>query len=282
MSTVQPPTHPCRRLTRARRPLLLAALLLAATRAAAAAPAPDFYDPDAVRVLRLDFADADWESRLPTLPEGQHLLADLDFEGEALSGVGVGLKGNSSSRAPGRKKPLNLTIDATVKGQRLMAYDVVNLNNGFADPSLVRETLVSGLVRPFLPMPRAGYVHLDIGGGYWGAFTSIQQIEGTFIKQWFPTSDGILFKGVLPEGRPCRGGGLGASGAGGWLGAGGAGLEGRGSGERQGPGGARRPEVGRGVWEAGLGAGPGAGAGGFGRRCGGWERIWRPIGRLMS
>ncbi len=264
MSTVQPPTHPCRRLTRARRPLLLAALLLAATRAAAAAPAPDFYDPDTVRVLRLDFADADWESRLPTLPEGQHLLADLDFEGEALSGVGVGLKGNSSSRAPGRKKPLNLTIDATVKGQRLMGYDVVNLNNGFADPSFVRETLVSGLLRPFLPMPRAGYVHLDIGGGYWGAFTSIQQIEGTFIKQWFPSSDGILFKGDPPGMAVVTvagGAGRGASGAGGWLGAGGAGLEGRGSGERQGPGGARRPEVGRGVWEAEPEQRPGPGGG---------------------
>jgi hypothetical protein len=178
--------------------LLLAGLSMAAARSAAAAPAADFYDADAVRVLRLDFADADWESRLPGLPEGQYLSADLRFEGQTLRQVGVGIKGNSSSRAPGRKKPLNLKIDAVVKGQRLMGYDVVNLNNGFADPSFARETLVSGLLRPFLPMPRAGYVHLDVGGAYWGAFTSIQQIEGSFLREWFPSSDGILFKGDPP------------------------------------------------------------------------------------
>ena len=178
--------------------LLLAGLSLIAARSAAAAPAADFYDADAVRVLRLDFADADWESRLPTLPEGQYLSAGLRFEGQSYQDVGVGIKGNSSSRAPGRKKPLNLKIDAAVKGQRLMGYDVVNLNNGFADPSFARETLVSGLLRPFLPMPRAGYVHLDIGGAYWGAFTSIQQIEGSFLKEWFPSSNGLLFKGDPP------------------------------------------------------------------------------------
>lgn len=187
-----------RSILRSLLPLGAAVALGLGQRAAAAPAAEDFYDADTVRALRLDFADADWESRLPTLPEGQHLLADLGFQGRTYPDVGVSQKGNSSSRAPGRKKPLNLTIDATVQGQRLMAYDVVNLNNGFADPSFVRETLVSAQLRPFLPMPRAGYARLDIGGAYWGAFTSIQQIEGSFIKAWFPSSDGLLFKGDPP------------------------------------------------------------------------------------
>lgn len=185
--------------------LPLAALPLAAGAAApterdqAVAAEPNFYDPAIVRDLGLRFAEPDWESRLPSLPEGQQLLAQLSFEDQVLDDVGVNLKGNSSSRAPGRKKPLNLTLDAVVKGQKLLGYDVVNLNNGFADPSFVRETLVSAQLRSFLPMPRAGYVNLSIGGERWGAFTSIQQVEGTFIKEWFPSADGILFKGDPPE-----------------------------------------------------------------------------------
>lgn len=178
---------------------IAAALLLAPATGTAAPAAGDFYDADTVRDLDLRFADPDWESRLPALPEGQHLLAQLSFEDQVLDDVGVSLKGNSSSRAPGRKKPLNLTLDAVVKGQKLMGYDVVNLNNGFADPSFVRETLVSQQLRPYLPMPRAGYVDLAIGEARWGLFTSIQQIEGSFIKQWFPSADGILFKGDPPE-----------------------------------------------------------------------------------
>ena len=184
-----------RSILRSLLPLGAAVALGLGQRAAAAPAAEDFYDADTVRALRLDFADADWESRLPTLPEGQQLLADLGFQGRTYQDVGVSQKGNSSSRAPGRKKPLNLTIDATVQGQRLMAYDVVNLNNGFADPSFVRETLVSAQLRPYF----SGYpLRTRLALGYFMADTA-------YVRRALTPARSSALVRAAASGRPCAG-----------------------------------------------------------------------------
>ncbi len=168
----------------------------------AQAPAADLFDPAVVRDFHLSFHDADWETRLAQVGETGFVYADLVVDGQAYRDVGVRLKGNSSSRGPGRKKPLNLTLDARVDGQDLMGFDTVNLNNGFADPTLARETLTTDTLRPFQPMPRTAYVRAHINGAYFGLYTLVEQIEGRFIRAWFPFGDGILFKGDPVEGAP--------------------------------------------------------------------------------
>lgn len=176
-------------------------------RARAQAPSADLFDPAVVRDFHLTFHDPDWESRLAQVGETGFVYADLVVDGRAYPDVGVRLKGNSSSRGPGRKKPLNLTLDARVEGQDLMGFDTVNLNNGFADPTIARETLTTDALRPFQPMPRTAYVRAHVNGAYFGLYTLVEQIEGRFARAWFPFGDGILFKGDPVEaGMPGPGG----------------------------------------------------------------------------
>ncbi len=170
-----------------------------ATRAeVAAATEPELFDPAIVRDFHLTFHDADWEQRLGQVGETGFVYADLVVDGETYRDVGLRLKGNSSSRGPGRKKPLNLTLDAKVAGQDLRGYDTLNLNTGFADPTLAREVLTTQTLRPFLPMPKTAFVRVHIDGAYFGVYNLVQQIEGTFLDEWFDGGDTILFKGDPP------------------------------------------------------------------------------------
>jgi hypothetical protein len=162
--------------------------------------APDLFDPTIVRDYYLNFHDADWEQRLGQVGETSFVYADLVVDGATYADVGLRMKGNSSSRGPGRKKPLNLTLDAKVPGQDLMGYDTLNLNSGFADPTLVREVLTAQMLRPFLPMPKTAFVRVHINGAYFGVYDLVQQIEGTFLDEWFDGGDTILFKGDPPDG----------------------------------------------------------------------------------
>ena len=185
----------------------LAMLAVAGLLAGAPPPAParaqdhpaDLFDPGVVRDFYLTFHDPDWEQRLGQVDETSFIYADLVVEGETYHDVGLRLKGNSSSRGPGRKKPLNLTLDAMVQGQDLMGYDTLNFNSGFADPTLAREILTTQRLAEFLPMPKTAYVRVHVNGDYFGVYTLVQQVERSFLDQWFDSGGGFLFKADPPQ-----------------------------------------------------------------------------------
>jgi hypothetical protein len=159
---------------------------------------PDLFDQTIVRDFKVQFVDTDWQRQLDRVGESTNVRADLTVDGVSYAGVGLRYKGLSSVRAPGPKKPFNLTFDAFTPGQRLYGLDTVNLNNSYADPSYLREVLTNDLLRPFLPTPRVSYVKLHLNGSYWGLYILSEQIERTYIDAWFQGNDGLLVKADSP------------------------------------------------------------------------------------
>jgi len=164
----------------------------------AATDAPPLFDIETVRDYHLRFANPNWESELQATGEDGNVKADLTVDGTVYEEIGARYKGLSTARVQGRKKPFNLSIDAFVPGQRLLGYDTINLNNGFADPSFVRESLTYGALRGFMPAPETAFVRLSVNGEYFALYLGVEQIERTFLDKWFPGSDGILIKADPP------------------------------------------------------------------------------------
>ncbi|MEO8085071.1 MAG: CotH kinase family protein, partial [Ardenticatenales bacterium] len=165
-------------------------------------PAAAVIDPfDLTVVHDVDFAfdRADWEAAMAA---GQTVTADATVDGVPLADVDVSYKGNSSQRAAGRKKPLNVKFDAHVAGQAVGGHDVLNFNNGFSDPSFLREALTSSSLMPFMPMPRVGWARVSVGGAYFGFYVIVEQIEGAYTKRWFRSNNGWRFKADPPEAAP--------------------------------------------------------------------------------
>lgn len=158
------------------------------------------FDNTCVHDFFFSFAQSDWESELGRTEEPNNVHADLVYGGEVYKDVGLRFKGLSSARVQGRKKPLNLTMDAFVPGQRLLGYDSLNLNNGFADPSGIREILTYGALRSHVPTPKAAFARVHINGTYFGQYLLVQQIERTFVRDWFQSAGGLLFKADAPAG----------------------------------------------------------------------------------
>ncbi len=172
----------------------------AAARVRALAAGGDLYDPALVRRYMLTFGAGDWETALRAAGDTGNVAARLEVDDQVLEQVGVRYKGLSSMLVRSRKKPLNVTTDVFVPGQRLRGYDVVNLNNGYSDPSFVREALITEMLRQFMPSQQTAYARVDVNGGYFGLYLAVEQVEGTFISEWFPESDGILIKCDPPAG----------------------------------------------------------------------------------
>lgn len=181
---------------------MLSAALTGLARAALEPPTHPCFDGDAVHEFHLTFHQPDWWDQLVENFEGQddpiYLEAAFDWEEMHLDTIGVRFKGiHSYYGYPGVKKSFKLDIDEFVEGQEIYDLDKLNLNNGFMDPSFVREKCCYELCKAAgLPTERTNYVALYINDTYWGLYTLVEQLDQEFIESRFgPGEEGNLWKG---------------------------------------------------------------------------------------
>lgn len=169
-------------------------------------PTEGLYNLADVHKLEITLTEPNWFQLLdgsggPGGSAGQSLVGTLTFNDTlVLDSVLVSIKGQTSdSQNNSEKKSFKIEIDE-LKNQDLMGYDNLNLNCAFQDHSSMREVLYYDISRAFAPALKGAFVDLYINGQYWGPYNNIQQIEGTYIKEWFTDNDGTRWRAVSPDG----------------------------------------------------------------------------------
>ncbi len=179
-------------------------------------PPPDYellYDPSVVSEFTISFTAQNWaalqadKEKNKMLPMDQRDFAyvpcTVSFKGETYENVGIRYKGNSSFNIPGDKLSFKLDFDEYIPTQHIHGIQKMNFNNGFKDPSMLRECLSLEMYRNAgVWAPRCTYarINYDIGDGagpqYWGIFTNVEQVDKRFLKDRFTeaNSDGNLYK----------------------------------------------------------------------------------------
>jgi hypothetical protein len=155
------------------------------------------YAPATMRTLVLEFKESDWESELASFYDTDvEVPAALTVDGVKYKDVGVRFRGMSSfSMVPaGFKRSLNLSIDAWTKDQNLFDYRSLNLLNSAHDATFMRSVLALEIARHYVPAPKANHVRVVINGESWGVYVNAQQFNREFIRDWFGTTEGRLWK----------------------------------------------------------------------------------------
>lgn len=165
------------------------------------AMAQDMYDTDTLRTFHLRFHDANWNQlmRQNWQQDEQNgtetlILADLDVEGKTYPSVGVRIRGNSSYfyLPPGSDKfSIKIKTDHVDPDQQVMGYDNFNLNNGFQDPTFIREIVFNNYAAQLVPNARANHVQVQINGQNWGVYNNIQQGNKRMLRDYFENADGM-------------------------------------------------------------------------------------------
>ena len=124
------------------------------------------------------------------------MKGNVSIDGTVINSVGVQLKGNSSFGYPGQKKPIKLSFNEYVVGQKLEGLTSLNLNNNVLDPTQMREKLMLDFMnRKGLPAPRCTYAKVSYNGQYVGLYKMIEPVDKAFINARFANWGGNLFKG---------------------------------------------------------------------------------------
>lgn len=137
-----------------------------------------------------------WDSLIAGYNGDYYIKGDVEIDGTLLPYCGVKLKGNSSYNNPSIKKSLKLDFNNWVSGQDYDGLKKINLNNGFKDPTMMREKLMLDFLRENNAYaPRCHYANVYLNGTYWGLYTTVEEIDKTFLKYNFDDKKGNLFKG---------------------------------------------------------------------------------------
>lgn len=156
-----------------------------------------FFAEGTIHEIHLDFSQVGyWDSLVANKPSETYLKCNVTIDGSLYSAAGVRFKGNSSYNGPGQKKPFKLDLEEFVDGQTHDGLKQFSLNNGFKDPSFLREKLALDFMNQHgIAAPRCTFSRLYINGEYWGLYSVVEDIGKTFLQQRFGNNDGNLFKG---------------------------------------------------------------------------------------
>lgn len=179
--------------------LLLAIALIGSTGMKAQTEGDIFFATPAVHDVYMTFPQANyWDSLVNYMPLEQYLKADITIDGILYTNVGIKFKGNSSYSNPSPKKPFKIDMNEFVAGQDIDGLKKFNLNNGFKDPSFMREKIALDFYNEHgLAAPRCAYTRVFINGIYWGLYMFVEEANKTFLDDddRFGNKQGNFFKG---------------------------------------------------------------------------------------
>jgi len=164
----------------------------------------DAFITDRVVEVRIVMKDEDWKACQDNAIAEQYVRADFWFDGELTPDVAVRPKGNSSLReaVSSRSSRFSLKVDFNLlnSARTFRGLKKLNLNNGFSDPTLIRECLAYEIFEQMgIPVPRTSFVDLWVNDTHLGLYTQVEQIDKTFLRRQFPNnSEGNLYKPEMP------------------------------------------------------------------------------------
>jgi hypothetical protein len=171
----------------------------------------NFFEQNNVKYIEITFWDPNYLTTLASnYASKTDLVANMKIDGVSYDSVGVRYKGQTSYSMTGtsRKKSFNISLDYKKEDQDIDGYNTLNLNNCFGDPSFMREFYYFTHERNHIPGAKVTYVWLKVNGVEYGLYPCVQNLNKSFIKEWFLSNNGTHWRADKPPGSPGGGGGM--------------------------------------------------------------------------
>ena len=138
-----------------------------------------------------------WDSLIATHTTDNYIEGTVSIDGYVIGTCGVKTKGNSSFNNSSTKKSFKVDMNEFVSGQNFEGLKKINLNNGFKDPTFLREKLTLDFYQQHgMAAPRCTFARVYLNGIYWGLYSLVEEIDNkTFLDSRFNSSAGNCFKG---------------------------------------------------------------------------------------
>ena len=156
----------------------------------------NFYDKSVIQNIELFFSFSNWDAQLDAAATTEsYIVADsVRINGVSFDSVGVKYKGNSSYNPTNTKNPFHIKLDYIKGSQDYLGYVDIKLQNGYRDPSMIREVLSYAILEQYMDCPKANFANVYINGGLRGLYSNAEDISDDFNAAHFYSSNGSFFK----------------------------------------------------------------------------------------
>ncbi len=160
-------------------------------------PGDAFFAAWTVHEIRFQFSQPGYlDSLTANYTLDQYMRSNVTIDGVAYPQSGVKYKGNSSYNNGSSKKPFRIDLSEYSDGQSHDGLKKLVLNNGFKDPTLLREKIMLDFLNDHgIAAPRCGFARLYVNNQYRGLYTVVEDVNKTFLEDRFGNKSGNLFKG---------------------------------------------------------------------------------------
>ena len=167
---------------------------------------PELFPTDRVVPVTLELSEEAWAGIMADPEAEDFYQGSIDFDGARIDGVGIRTKGNSSlhfvTQMGSERLPFKVDFNRYIDGLEFCGTKKLVFNNGFKDPTLIREHLAYRLARQFgMKASRTAFVDLTVAGRHLGLYTMVETVDDDlFLKHNFDDDKGDQYKPELPEG----------------------------------------------------------------------------------
>lgn len=175
----------------------LLALIFPAFLSAQNTDGDNVFDPPVVHTIYLNFNQQSyWDTLVENHDADVYTRCSMVFDGQTVNDIGVKLKGNSSYNNPSVKKSMKIDLNEYVSGQTFDGLKKFNLNNGFKDPTFLREKVTLDFLNAQgIAAPRCSYANVYLNNQLWGFYMLVEEVNKDFLDDRFGDNNGNLFKG---------------------------------------------------------------------------------------
>ncbi len=156
----------------------------------------NFYDRSTIQLIEIFFASPTWDAQLDAAAiNDAFIIADsVRINGVVYDSVGVKYKGNSSYNPNNNKNPLHIELDYIHGSYDYQGYTNLKLQNGYQDPSMIREVLSYAVLEQYMDCPKANFANVYVNGTLRGLYSNAESINDKFNAEHYYSENGTFFK----------------------------------------------------------------------------------------
>jgi spore coat protein CotH len=158
-----------------------------------------YFNSEEIMQVDIQMDDEAWKSMSENAIKEEFVEATVTINGEVYPLVKVRPKGNSSLRSVANGKnnrfSFKINFDSLVKNRTMAGLTQLNLNNGFSDPSYMREFLAYRIFEKMgVPVSACSFAKVSVNGEYFGLFLAVESILEPYLERNFGDITGTLYK----------------------------------------------------------------------------------------
>jgi spore coat protein CotH len=180
---------------------------IAVSDSAQTAYAEKYFDRNKIMQINIEISEENWADMIDNATKEEFHEATVIVNGDTYPLVYIRPKGNSSLSTISKSKfnedghlkrfSLKLNFNDLNKTQTLEGLTQLNLNNGFSDPSFIREYLGYQIFEQMgVKVPVFSFAEVSVNGEYFGLFLAVESILEPYLLRNFGEDAGVLYKSV--------------------------------------------------------------------------------------